>query len=257
MQRQLVSNSTNLVFTIIALTLSLLAVPIAAQTGSSEETAFYTDQPTFTLAPDTAFTDAIAQEVTALEPRLGIEARFYLSLPKEVVQKEDFELRLYNILRSVSTMEGIEYYSASRERMRTFYDESFAVAGPEGKERVPDPLVSRIPREDRVYVFQRDNSFGRNVQQLDYSYAEGNVLIRMENLTTMFYNGFIPLVADGNLLTYLVLEPQQEGIVFYGHLAVKVGALFGMEDRARSSFYNRIKALYDWFTQRIEEEFPL
>ncbi len=257
MQRQRVSNSSTTYLVFLVFLLAVLAVPAGAQNQDGEETAFYTDQPTFTLAPDTEFTDTLAEEIAALDPRLGIEARFYLPVPSEVVEQPDFELELYNILRSVSTMEGIEYYSASRERMRTFYHESYAVAGPDGDERISDPLVSRIPREDRVYVFQKDSSFGKNVQQLDYNYAEGNFLIRMENLTTMFYNGLIPLVADGNLLTYLVVEPREEGIVFYGHLAVKVGALFGMEDRARNSFYNRIKALYDWFTQRMEEEFQL
>lgn len=259
MQRQLVSNSSSfavsLLFLFLALTLP--APPAEAESRGVEQTSFYTDQPTFGLAPDTEFTPTLEEEIEALNPRLGIEARFYLPLPTEVLQRPNFDLELYNILRSVSTMEGIEYYSASRERMRTFYHDSYAVAGPGGDERIPDPLVSRIPAQDRVYVFQKDSSFGKNVQQLDYTYADGNVLIRMENLTTMFYNGFIPLVADGNLLTYLVVEPQEDGIVFYGHLAVKVGALFGMEERARNSFHNRIKALYDWFTQRVEQEFPV
>jgi hypothetical protein len=256
MQRHRVSNSTFGAFSLFFLGLSLLALPAEAESRGVEETAFYTDQPTFGLAPDTQFTPTLAEEIDALDPRLGIEARFYLPLPTEVLQRPAFELELYNILRSVSTMEGIKYYSASREKMRTFYHESYAVAGPDGDERIPDPLVSRIPREDRIHVYQKDSSFGKNIQQLDYTYAAGNVLIRMENLTTMFYNGFIPLVADGNLLTYLVVEPREEAIVFYGHLAVKVGALFGMEDRARNSFHNRIKALYDWFTQRVEQEFP-
>lgn len=255
MQRQPFSNSTLPLFLFITL-LGLVTFQLAAQT-EAEKTAFYTDEPIFTLAPDTDFTDEIAGEIEELDPRLGIEARFFFPVPREVLNRADFELRLYNILRSVSTMEGIEYYSASRERMRTFYHDSYAVAGPDGDERIPDPLVSRIPREDRVYVFQKDSSFGKNVQQLDYTYAGGNFLIRMQNLTTMFYNGLIPLVGDENLLTYLVVDPQAEGIVFYGHLAVRVGALFGMEDRARNSFYNRIKALYDWFSQRMTEEFQL
>ncbi|MFP4301119.1 MAG: DUF6675 family protein [Spirochaetaceae bacterium] len=256
MQREPVSNSPRTLVLLLLLALTILSAP-AAQERGEEETAFYTDRPTFTLAPDTRFTDTLSEQIADLDPRLGIEARFYLPVPPEILEQSDFELELYNILRSVSTMEGIEYYSASRDRMRTFYHDSYAVSGPEGDDRVSDPLVSRIPREERVYVFQRDSSFGKNVQQLDYTHIEGNFLIRMENLTTMFYNGFIPLVGDGNLLTYLIVEPQEEGIVFYGHLAVKVGALFGMEDRARNSFYNRIKALYDWFTQRMEEEFRL
>jgi hypothetical protein len=255
MQRQPVSNS-RITLCIFIVLIALVGHPLTAQTDG-EETAFYTDEPTFTLAPETVFTDDIAGDIEELDPRLGIEARFFFPVPPSVLNQEDFELRLYNILRSVSTMEGIEYYSASRERMRVFYHESYAVVGPDGDERIPDPLVSRIPRNDRIYVFQKDSSFGKNVQQLDYTFAWGNFLIRMQNLTTMFYNGLIPLVGDENLLTYLVVNPQEEGIIFYGHLAVRVGALFGMEERAQNSFYNRIKALYDWFSQRMEEEFRL
>ncbi|MFP4329397.1 MAG: DUF6675 family protein [Alkalispirochaetaceae bacterium] len=222
-----------------------------------ERTSFYTDEPTFTLAPDTRFTPRIVAEVEELDPKLGIEARFVVPLPQRVLEDPDFELRLYNILRSVSTMEGIQYYSASRDRMRTFYHESYAVSSPEAGDRLEDPLVSRVPDESRIHVFQRDSSFGRNVQQIDYLYHEDNVLLRMENLTTMFYNRVIPLVGEGNLRTYLVVEPVDRGVVFYGHLAVRVGALFGMEERAQASFYNRIKALYDWFEIRLEEEFRL
>lgn len=257
MRRHPVSNS--LLLLLLGAPLSvLLGFPLFGQEtrpAADEETAFYTDTPSFDLAPESGYTDTIAASVRELNPRLGLETRFFLPLEREILEAPDFELRLYNILRSVSTMEGIQYYSASRESMRTFYHESYAVAGADGDERIPDPLVSRIPREDRVYVFQRDSSFGKNVQQLDYRYEGGSMLLRMENLTTMFYNGLIPLVGDGNLLTFLVVRPEDEGIVFYGHLAVRVGALFGMEDRARDSFYNRVKALYDWFNERVEEEF--
>lgn len=237
----------------VLLLLFAALLPLGAQ--EAEETSFYTDEPTFSLAPDASFTSRIEQEVRALEPKLGIEARFFLPLSRQTIEAPDFRLRLYNILRSVSTMEGIEYYSASRERMRTFYHDSYAVASADGEQRIPDPLVSRVPDEATVYVYQRDSSFGRNVQRLDYFYDSENILVRMENQTTMFYNGFIPLVGEENLRTYLVVEPGREGVVFYGHLAVRVGALFGMEERAQNSFYNRIKALYDWFQIRLDEEF--
>ena len=259
MRGDAVSNSPVLLLLLIAYLLLVPEVPAAQEPTSTgnEETSFYTETPTFALAPATPYTEEIASSVKQLNPRLGLEARFFLPLPKEVLRSSDFELRLYNILRSVSTMEGIEYYSASREQMRTFYEESYAVAGPEGDRRIPDPLVDTIPRQDRLYVFQKDSSFGKNVQQLDYTFGGENVLVRMENMTTMFYNGLIPLVSDGNLLTFLVVHPEDRGVIFYGHLAVRVGALFGMEERAQQSFYNRVKALYDWFNSRVDEEFSL
>lgn len=215
------------------------------------ETNFYVDDVVVDLAPSGDFTDMIVDELTDLDPRVGIEIAIPIAVSDRAFT-EDGILTVYNILRSVSTMEGIEYYSASRGRMRTFYHESYAIAGPDDEARIPDPVVDTIPRVDTIYVRQRDGSFGTNVQEITYRAADSTFFLSMVNTTTMVYK-VVPLVTPGNLQTFLVITPRPEDgtIEFYGNLGVRVPALFGMRERARDSFYNRIVALHDWFSREL------
>jgi len=240
---------------VIVLALAAITGPIAQEHDESRlpggRTNFYTDSVQTRLAPDHPFTTTVAEDLERLDPRVGIE----IVVPVPVVDRAFTEagmLELYNILRQVSTMEGIEYYSASRGEMRTFYHESYAIDGPDGKRRIDDPVVTAIPPQDRIHVFQRDGSFGKNVQRLDYVARDDAFLVTMTNTTTMFYK-VVPLVSPENLQTFLLILPRpDEGVIeFYGNLGVRVPGMFGMQDRARDSFYNRIVALHDWFAGEL------
>ena len=203
------------------------------------------------LVPQSPFTAEIREGLQALKPRIGIEISLASPVTEEAFTEEG-RLQIYNILRSVSTMERLEYYSASDEEMQVFYHESYVVEGPDGDTRVPDPVVDAIPAESEIWAFQRDGSFGRNVQHLQYTAREDAFLVSIENETTMVYT-IVPLVRPGNLRTFLLVRPtpEQGELTFYGNLAVRVPAMFGMQERARSSFYNRIVALHDWFSEEL------
>jgi hypothetical protein len=222
----------------------------AQLSAEGEITHFYREDAKLILAPDGFGWRQARERIKEFGPKIGVEALFLTPYPGALENAADPELELYNTLRSVSTMEGIEYYSASRERMRIFYIDSYAVEDPDSRTPRRDPVVSSIPTEDTVYVYQRDSSFGRNVHRVTYRYTDGAYQVRMTNLTRMFY-GILPLVAEENLDVYLTIVPVEEGIVFYGNSAVRVIGLFGMEDRAQNSFYNRIKALFDWFSREV------
>lgn len=212
---------------------------------------FFADNVDLTLAPQVPGLENTRTALEEMEPKVGVEALFLLRERLAGDSEAERDLALYNIFRSVSTMEGIEYYSASRERMRIFYEESYAVADPDSREALPDPTVSEIPRRDRIHVYQRDSSFGRNVYTVEYVRREDAYLMSMTNLTRMYY-GIFPVVAPENLEIHLTVVETEEGYLFYGACGVNVISLFGLEDRAKDSFYNRIEALYRWFQSRVE-----
>lgn len=224
-----------------------------------ENVNFYTDTVETVLAPESPFSQRIRQELTDLDPKVGIEIGIPIPVHSSVFEGSRIDppqmMVLYNILRKVSTMEGIEYYSASRGEMRTFYHESYAIAGPEDNTRIADPTVTSIPRRDTIYVFQRDGSFGENIQRIDFEYNGKEILMSIVNLTTMVYK-VVPLVSPENLRTFVVIQPRPDDntIAFYGNLGVRVPGLFGMRNRARDSFYNRIVALHGWFADQLSVE---
>ncbi|HDQ14455.1 MAG TPA: hypothetical protein ENN41_06545 [Sediminispirochaeta sp.] len=165
--------------------------------------------------------------------------------------RDNFMLEIYNILRSVSSLEGIEYYSASQERMRTFFEECWAINNPEERKRIPDPLVSSIPPLDAVYIHQKDLTFGKNRSRVEYQSAENHFRMGIVNITTMTYMLF-PIVGKENMSMQFLVIPTDEGIVFYGLNTVKVLDLPIFYKKMESSFSNRMSALFSWFQNQVQ-----
>lgn len=255
--RSIEASATGRACTIMAL-LVWLSVALPAQHRDSLRSNFYRDSAETSLAPDSAASSAlletIAAGLTELEPRIGIEIVAPVAVDPRAFT-ESGRLTLLRILQSVSTMAGIEYYSASRDEMRVFYHESYRVESAGDRARLDDPRPTRIPARETIFVYQRDGSFGRNVQRITYLTSDDAILMVTENVSTMSYN-LIPLVAPGALRTYVLVQQDEASghLVFYGNLGVHVPFLFGMEDRARASFLNRIVALQQWFVARLRDE---
>ncbi|MFW5718186.1 MAG: DUF6675 family protein [Spirochaetota bacterium] len=210
-----------------------LALPYGLEPGSDVSVR---------LAP--AFASQIESDLRALDPKIGVEVLFVVDAPPGM---NGVDHDVMTTLQSISTMEGIEYYSASRERMRTLFHESYVIAGPDDRTRRPDPVVESTPQSDLIHIFQRDSSFGRNVLEVTYTIDEGAVRLRMRNLTRMLYQGIIPAVGPQALGLNLVVVPLGERLLFYGNSAARPISLLGMEARVQRSFYNRLVALYRWF----------
>lgn len=215
-----------------------------------ELTRFFNDEESPALVPRTSLRSQVRQDIENMKLLIGVEALFAFDPPAALSREAERDRYIYNVLRSVSTLEGIQYYSASRKRMRTFFYESYAIAEPGSREPLPDPIVREIPRKDAITVFQRDSSMGANVSRLTYRYTGDAVAISIENLTMMHYY-LVPLVAPGNLHMHLMVIPGDEQFLFYGVCGVRAHNFLGLAQRKRASFYNRIKAMYAWFVDEL------
>lgn len=226
---------------------------IDALLHDGELTHFYSRDDFIDLAPHKPFRKIIESNLTELEPTLGVEALFLLKLPQGTDQNPEFDVELFNTLTSISTMEGIEYFSASRNRMRLFFESSYVIDSPQNRNRLADPVFNSIPSEYSLLAFQKDLSFGKNVQEVYYRSDNGTVLMSMKNLTTMFY-GIIPLIPPEQMVMELYILPLDDCLIFYGNVGVRVTVIPGVEKKSQNSFYNRIKALYAWFQREISSQ---
>lgn len=216
-----------------------LSLPYGLEPGSS---------PTVRFAP--AFGPQIMQDILAIDPRIGVEVLFLVDAPAAVT---GIDVELLAAMQAITTMEGIEYYSASRDRMRTLFYESYVVADPDGNERLPDPQPNELSETDQIYIYQHDSSFGRNVLELTYTVSRDAIRLRMRNLTRMLYRGIIPAVGPEELGLNLVVYPLGDKVLFYGNSAARPVSLLGMEARVQRSFYNRLVALYQWFLSQTTD----
>jgi hypothetical protein len=148
-------------------------------------------------------------------------------------------------------MQGLQYYSVTRDRMRTLFAQSYVVTDPESLHRVPDPLVAEIPPYNKQYIFQEDLTFGKNVYSAGYLSRNEGFVLEYRNLTQMRYY-FIPMVKPQDSLTVIMVIPLGEDLLFYGVMAAHAVSLFGLERSREESFYNRLNALYGWYVREVE-----
>jgi len=223
-----------------------------AQEGSLRNSLNRESQPL--LIPDVPARARIVERIREMGFTVGTEVLAIYSNDTVDFDLPASRLKIYNILRSFSTMQGIEYYSASRERMRTLFAQSYVVDGPENGRKVPDPVAERIPASSRLYVFQEDLTFGENTYVNEFRYSGDFYLVESRNLTTMRYFLF-PMVKPGDSATMILLIPDGTRILFYGAGGARTMRLLGLERSREDSFYNRIKAIYGWFSDRMDGSF--
>jgi hypothetical protein len=206
------------------------------------------------LIPNVSARNEIEARIRALELTVGTEVLAVYKIEDGDLDSPESRLRIYNILRSMSTMKGIQYYSASRERMRTLFAESYVVDGPDGKKRLPDPVVDEIPAYSRLYALQEDLTFGENIYVTEFRYSGETYLLDSTNLTTMNYF-FLRMVKPKNSVTLILLIPSGQELLFYGAVGAHTMNFLGLARSREDSFYNRLKAIYGWFGERMTAAF--
>ncbi|MDR2072509.1 MAG: hypothetical protein LBP60_03645 [Spirochaetaceae bacterium] len=161
---------------------------------------------------------------------------------------------LYNQALALSALTGLQYYSARRRSMRTFYESSTVVSGPDGNTPRPDPSYANPPAELTIYARQKDLSFGDNVYRYTY-YARPDALILVqENLTAMNY-GIIPAVGKNKLRSLVAIYDAGDFLLIYAVSMAHAASVPGMNERVGTSFTNRVEAFLNWFTKQADKVF--
>ncbi|MDR1318583.1 MAG: hypothetical protein LBJ90_03085 [Treponema sp.] len=156
---------------------------------------------------------------------------------------------LFNQALALSTLAGVQYYSASRGVMRTFYETSRVIDGPDKKQPLPDPSYASPPALLTLFARQKDLTFGDNIYQYEYrSYPDAFVFVQ-QNLSAMTA-GIIPVVGRNKLRSIMAVIDSGDVLLIYAASMAKAAALPGMGERIGNSFTNRAAALLGWFAGR-------
>lgn len=202
------------------------------------------------LTPDHPAARALRDELASEAPDVVVEALFLWRKPRAASPAAEL-LETYNVLRAIGTLQGIEYYSASRKAMRLFYEYSSLVDGPETKRPTPDRRLEALPRAETLYARQKDLSFGDNIYRYDFTSGADYIASLSTNLTTMRY-GIVPVAAPEALKVRSLAILVDEGVVFYAVSSAKAAVVPGVRAKLESSFGNRAEAVYDWFAAKAE-----
>lgn len=192
-----------------------------------------------------------------LDPSVMVETLHLYKKPEEArkpawnnLEKTD----LYNSVLALSTLAGLQYYSASRGTMRTFYETSSVIDGPSSKKPLPDPVYPSPRAELTIYARQKDLTFGDNIYQYDF-YSEKEAIIFVQQNLSPLNAGIIPAVGKNKLRSVVAVLDAGDYILIYAASMAKAASIPGMKDRLGNSFANRAEAIIHWFTDQANKAF--
>ncbi len=164
--------------------------------------------------------------------------------------------KLANILCSISSLKGLQYYSPSRKKERLLYKESYVVKKLEGKgkpkyERVDDP-VDKVFDGMSILVFQEDLTFGKNIYEAKYFLDANGVSIIISNIEPLYYSIFKALDAK-DLNSMLVAYDVGDYLLLYTATRAKFKKIIGLENKVKNSFMSRLDAMGKWFESKYNE----
>jgi hypothetical protein len=206
-----------------------------------------------TLGPAVASRDALANEIRNARPTVGVEVLQILANVGSQVDAAKAMLAVYNVAHSVSTMKGMKYYSVTRGKEEVLFIQSYAISGTMRSAQIPDPVYSAIPREDDLFTFQEDNSFGKNTYREHFSFRDDHILVRMENLSAITFM-LVPVVQPHNLVSQIILVPSGRDLLFYGVAYLRTGMPIGNHHDKEESLKNRLISLASWLRSRLLDD---
>jgi hypothetical protein len=211
-----------------------------------------------TLLPDHRSAEGMRTAIGSEKAGVLVETAFLLrgKASEDTAARRRQLASIYGLMRSFSSLQGIEYYSISHGRMRTLYAESYRIDGPDSRQRMPDPPLpppDGIPTAETLYAFQRDLSFGANVYAYSFACMPEAVRVEVTNLTRMSF-AVIPVLAPYALHTRLLVIQAAEGIIFY--VESNAAAPGFLRSRLGESFANRAAALFAWFEKASASFLP-
>jgi hypothetical protein len=207
------------------------------------------------LLPRHAEVRRLAEEArSALDPGILVETLSLYEKPAGAarpVWSGAERTGLFNGALALSTLTGIQYYSSSRKAMRTFYESSALIDGPDTKRPLPDPVYGEAPAELTVYARQKDLTFGDNIYRYNYYVREDALIFVQQNLSALSY-GIIPAVRRNNLQSLVAVIDAGDHLLVYAASMVKAAAVPGIGQRIGSAFSTRIEAILGWFTRQAD-----
>jgi hypothetical protein len=210
------------------------------------------------LVPNKFGVQNLIQSVqNSFDPNIIVESLYLYKKPAEANQSawtENERTAIYNHSLALSSLEGIQYYSTSRKRMRTFYEVSTIIDNPERKNPQLDPVYQIPPNELMLYARQKDLTFGDNIYQYIYHTEDDYLFFVQENLTAMSA-GIIRVAGKNKLRSAVAVIDVDEYFLIYVASMADTVMFPGISQRVGQSFSTRAEAILNWFTVQADKAF--
>jgi len=193
----------------------------------------------------------INNSISELKPSVLVENLSIYKKKSNNAWNETERRNLFNSSLALSSLTGIEYYSASRRTMRTLYEFSTVIDNPSTKRPISDPVYASLPRELSIYARQKDLTFGDNIYRYTY-YTFPDAFVFVQQNQTPLTIGIIPAVGRDNLKSIVAVIDTEEYLLIYLVSMAKSVNVPGMNQRIGESFSTRAEAIIKWFTNQVQ-----
>jgi hypothetical protein len=202
------------------------------------------------LTPRAQVANEVAQLRDIKSVPLVVENLFLYQKPEQKRAQGAADLRrISEILRSISQLTGVKYYSHTGE-YKPLYSESFVSEDGTRAKKVPDPTEGSANGLSFT-VYQRDSTFGETVYAYRFSETQDSVAFFAINAKPVYYK-VLKLIDERNLSVSLVVQDLGDYLLVYGLTCADFFPFPGIEKQVNSSFSNRVTAIYKWFIQEYE-----
>lgn len=210
-----------------------------------------------TLVPATDYADKIKQNrVKKAEKNFPFtyESIYYIKksdlLKASNSSKTEINIDdISKILRSVSKMQGMKYYSTTKKKNLVLYEKAFMVDGENSNNKIAD-LNTGNADGLQAYCLQDDNSFGVNHYRLNYFQKENSMLAFFTSTDVMGL-GPIKAINPGNLKISIFVEDCGEGVLLYLCTDLDSAKFPGIKAQIEDSMSSRMDAIYKWFLEQF------
>lgn len=219
------------------------------QKGSIQYSSVNVKDWKFQLTPNTELAVKLVSNIDAKKYSVVIE-QLNIYVKKKKAPKVDIS-PISRILRKISLLEGLEYYSTSKKKYRVLYEKSFVVKSKNSKERLSDPVEGSADGL-QISVLQKDVVFGENVYTYSYLQNIDEVSFSYTNDNPLTYS-LIKVIDKDDLHVNLAIKDFGEFLLVYAFTCADMASVPGLDNRIVLSFSTRAEAVYKWFITQYEQ----
>ena len=194
----------------------------------------------------------IEEKSSIKNPLFTLEVLYFVKKTQKAKGRD-----LSKILRSVSSLKGLKYYSPSRKKYRLLYKDSFVVEKREPKKgkieyvKIQDPLDGAMDGLS-VLVSQEDLTFGKNIYKYDYFQDNYGMGLMVENVNSLYYSLF-KAIDEKELNSYVIFHDIGDYLLIYASTKANFAKLYGLEKKIKNSFSSRLDALCSFLIAKYNE----
>ena len=221
---------------------------ILSKKGNASSSRYKDPDVSFALKPETPLNCLVESNWIQQEKPVFVVENLYL-LSKKDLDSDNKNLTnieyASKVIRSVSKLEGITYYSNFDKKKQVLYKNAYRIPDEKNRIRLEDDLDGNAGGKT-IYAMLDDHSFGKANYKVSYKQTKNEVSAVFINVSPL-YMGPVKAISSENLIIDLVITDCGEDFVVYLVVRAKFPALSILESTMYDSLSSRLDAIFNWF----------